>query len=207
MSERIWEVNLQRAQRNNVSTQWFLNRLQNQSPLTHRNFKIQRQWQYNMTACYRPPPESTIPIVCTIEPGYQNSTYYPEPGTQFSTYSPCCEAPEKPFSPSDDFERSTILLLDSTCSGLQACFTTNETLAKGFDKCIKSSAELELARRKKVGEVPANVTFYAPLGYCEYIDFATLKKGITGDAVGLGGLSVKKLVTICLGVMLISALL
>jgi hypothetical protein len=105
----------------------------------------------------------------------------------YEMYTSCC--------PQSGNNRTQLYLAWRDCPAAM-CFTTAESVGKGFDECVRKRAEEELAKLKKNGTVPNDTAFAREAyGRCEYVDYEMLKKGIIkSDASSL--LLVSKLISI-----------
>ena len=92
------------------------------------------------------------------------------------------------------------------CAG-PVCYTANESLALGFDECVRNIANLEFERLKDVGVLRPNASKYAePGGRCEWIDYDGIRKGTRAGASGAERqqvLSVQMLLVFGFGLLLV----
>jgi len=118
--------------------------------------QIQYAWQYDVLSCGRPAADYGIPIVCSVSGvDITNTT------ASFDTFSACC--PTSITGTNNYVQRR----------GCQTfCYTADETLAKGFDACVKDEAQ----------KAVYNPGFENVAGRCQYIDYESLKKGVKSGA-------------------------
>ncbi|KAI1121555.1 hypothetical protein F5Y10DRAFT_256134 [Nemania abortiva] len=126
--------------------------------------ELQRNWAWNPEGCVRPNTEFDIPILCQVQRHY-NGTTLPSLGVEYDTFENCC-----PVDPTSGQKNQWITIIP--CNQ-QFCFTTDEQLATGFDKCIYNAASDKLSSSNAT-----NATNHAYRGRCEWINYDSLKKGI-----------------------------
>jgi hypothetical protein len=159
----------------------------------HDQFQVQSEnWMYDYDACGRPHPESQQSIICAACFNTADIYLTGTAGGDFDLFSDCCPVINAAIPTSSN---RTVYYSSSRC--LEYCLTNNETIADGWDQCIKnavSSSNLTLANAT-VDE--------AYCGRCEYLDKNFLKNGLKSSAGSVKGTAALLLTSLVFGFMLI----
>jgi hypothetical protein len=141
--------------------------------------KFQYGWKYSAYSCYRPAADLGYPIACIAYAGTElqtgNFSSADSKATvtsfvEFETFSPCC--------PLVVNNTKQIYTSEKACPAA-ACFTTDESVAREFDACVKREAKVMVEKLKGEGAVAVNASRRTePRGRCEYVDYEMLRKGI-----------------------------
>ncbi|KAM7214102.1 hypothetical protein V8F06_010541 [Rhypophila decipiens] len=142
------------------------------------NSRFQGQWFVDARACYRPPPDLQIPIVCYVQvdrfknpPNASTALSIQDPGSDFMLFEDCC--------PSSS-DAPAVYRLDAQCGyyGGPACFTTSEKRAGLWNECLQKQLAKRVDALEKMGDFSlSNMSRDALSGTCEYVDYERLKKG------------------------------
>lgn len=137
----------------------------------HNVSGLQLDWANRAQACFRPPADYGIPIICTADPDptQTGTAGLVSPWVDFGLFESCCPWNSQPGI-------KNVYTASRFCS-TPACFTGNESIARQWPGCVLGVLGRYIEGVKAAGN-ETNVTMSALDAKCEYIDYERLRQGV-----------------------------